>query len=181
MKAIFKDMVEHAIIAEHTGRNISSLPGVTLQQMPYPCYIEDRFIIAIARTFPLFMTLAWVYSASMIIKSIVHEKEMRLKETMRVMGLGNSVHWISWFLDSFAVMFTSCVLLTIILVVSDILIFQSVKLSMFYLSIILLAKDLVDQYLQFTWVLWGFCWFMQPLYLDQQISASTFKLLLFHI
>ena len=119
MKAIFKDMVEHAIIAEHTGRNISSLPGVTLQQMPYPCYIEDRFIIAIARTFPLFMTLAWVYSASMIIKSIVHEKEMRLKETMRVMGLGNSVHWISWFLDSFAVMFTSCVLLTIILVVSN--------------------------------------------------------------
>ena len=112
-------MVEHAIIAEHTGRNISSLPGVTLQQMPYPCYIEDRFIIAIARTFPLFMTLAWVYSASMIIKSIVHEKEMRLKETMRVMGLGNSVHWISWFLDSFAVMFTSCVLLTIILVVSN--------------------------------------------------------------
>ena len=111
-------MVEHAIIAEHTGRNISSLPGVTLQQMPYPCYIEDRFIIAIARTFPLFMTLAWVYSASMIIKSIVHEKEMRLKETMRVMGLGNSVHWISWFLDSFAIMFTSCVLLTIILVVS---------------------------------------------------------------
>ena len=119
MKTMKQDMVEHAIIAEHTGRNISSLPGVTLQQMPYPCYIEDRFIIAIARTFPLFMTLAWVYSASMIIKSIVHEKEMRLKETMRVMGLGNSVHWISWFLDSFAVMFTSCVLLTIILVVSN--------------------------------------------------------------
>ena len=47
--------------------------------MPYPCYIEDRFIIAIARTFPLFMTLAWVFSASMIIKSIVYEKEQRLK------------------------------------------------------------------------------------------------------
>ena len=41
----------------------------------------------------------------------------RLKETMRVMGLGNSVHWLSWFVDSFSVMFISCVLLTIILVV----------------------------------------------------------------
>ena len=40
-----------------------------------------------------------------------------LKETMRVMGLGNSVHWLSWFIDSFSVMFISCVLLTIILVV----------------------------------------------------------------
>lgn len=75
--AYLQDMVEHAIISVQTGRNMSSLPGITLQQMPYPCYIEDRFIIAIARTFPLFMTLAWVYSASMIIKSIVHEKEMR--------------------------------------------------------------------------------------------------------
>jgi len=119
--AYLQDMVEHAIISEHTGRNMSSLPGVSVQQMPYPCYIEDRFIIAIARTFPLFMTLAWVYSASMIIKSIVHEKEMRLKETMRVMGLGNAVHWCSWFIDSFAVMFASCILLTIILVQGNIL------------------------------------------------------------
>ena len=75
--AYIQDMVEHAFISLHTGRNMSSLPGISLQQMPYPCYIEDRFIIAIARTFPMFMTLAWVYSASMIIKSIVHEKEMR--------------------------------------------------------------------------------------------------------
>jgi hypothetical protein len=25
------------------GRNVSSLPGIVLQQMPYPCYIEDRY------------------------------------------------------------------------------------------------------------------------------------------
>ena len=64
-------MLDHSIIAVQSGRNKSDLPGVYLQQMPYPCYIEDRFVIAIARTFPLFMTLAWVYSASMIVKSIV--------------------------------------------------------------------------------------------------------------
>merc|ERR1719319_2172025 len=40
---------------------------------------------------------------------------------MRVMGLGNGVHWVSWFLDSFAMMFTSCVLLTLILVYGNIL------------------------------------------------------------
>ena len=88
----FQDLVEHAVISVHTGRNMSAMPGVTLQQMPYPCYIEDRFIIAIARTFPMFMTLAWVYSASMIIKSIVHEKEMRCNTriicTIAALGLG---------------------------------------------------------------------------------------------
>lgn len=112
-------MLEHSIISMQSGRNKSDLPGITLQQMPYPCYIEDRFIIAISRTFPLFMTLAWVYSASMIIKSIVYEKEKRLKETMRVMGLGNGVHWVSWFIDSFAIMAFSAFLLTLTLTVSQ--------------------------------------------------------------
>lgn len=116
--AYLQDMMEHSIISVQSGRNKSELPGITLQQMPYPCYIEDRFVIAIARTFPLFMTLAWVYSASMIIKSIVYEKEQRLKETMRVMGLGNAVHWVSWFVDSFLIMCFSACLLTLILKVS---------------------------------------------------------------
>ncbi len=119
--AYLQDMLEHSIIAVQSGRNKSDLPGVTLQQMPYPCYIEDRFVIAIARTFPLFMTLAWVFSASMIIKSIVYEKEQRLKETMRVMGLGNAVHWVSWFIDSFALMAFSAFLLSVILKSGDIL------------------------------------------------------------
>jgi ABC-type tungstate transport system substrate-binding protein len=30
------------------------------------------------------MTLAWIYSVGMIIKTIVHEKETRLKEVMKV-------------------------------------------------------------------------------------------------
>ena len=37
---------------------------------------------------------------------------------MRVMGLGNGVHWISWFIDSVSVMAVSAFMLTIILVVS---------------------------------------------------------------
>jgi ATP-binding cassette subfamily A (ABC1) protein 1 len=71
--------------------------------------------MAISRTFPMFMTLSWVYACSMIIKSIVHEKEQRLKETMKVMGLGNGVHWMAWFIDSFVSMLISVSLLTIIL------------------------------------------------------------------
>jgi ATP-binding cassette subfamily A (ABC1) protein 1 len=51
----------------------------------------------------------------MIIKSIVYEKEQRLKETMKVMGLGNGVHWMAWFIDSFVFMIISVFLLTIIL------------------------------------------------------------------
>ena len=63
----------------------------------------------------------------MIIKSIVYEKERRLKETMRVMGLSNGVHWVSWFLDSFVVMIFSSGMLSLLLKVSMILPFPSLE------------------------------------------------------
>nr|CAD7425504.1 unnamed protein product [Timema monikensis] len=117
--AYLQDMVEKSIIIEHTGRNTT--PGIFLQQFPYPCYIIDKFVMAISRTFPMFMTLSWVYSCSMIIKSIVYEKERRLKEIMRVMGLGNGIHWVGWFLDSLLPMIFTISLLTLILVSGKVL------------------------------------------------------------
>jgi ATP-binding cassette, subfamily A (ABC1), member 1 len=42
--AFLQDTLEHAIIAEQSGRNMSDLPGITLQQFPYPCYITDQVL-----------------------------------------------------------------------------------------------------------------------------------------
>ncbi|KAK9511087.1 hypothetical protein O3M35_005719 [Rhynocoris fuscipes] len=118
--AYLQDSLDHIIIKEHTGR--SDLPGTIFKQFPYPCYIDDEFIMAISRTFPLFMVLSWSYSCAMIVKSIVYEKEQRLKETMRVMGLGNGIHWLGWFIDSLIPMCVTLVALVIILVYGKVLI-----------------------------------------------------------
>lgn len=64
------------------------------------------------------MVLAWIFTCAMIVKSIVHEKEMRLKQTMQVMGLRNWVFWFGWVIDSLVPMTFVVILLTIILVVS---------------------------------------------------------------
>jgi len=66
------------------------------------------------------MTLAWIFTAAMIVKDIVYEKERRLKEVMKVMGLGNAVHWVSWFITSFLMMLLSVFLLVIVLKVARI-------------------------------------------------------------
>lgn len=108
-----QDLIEHAIIKEQTG--VEGLPGFWVQQFPYPCYIYDQFILAISRTFPMFMVLAWVYTSAMIVKTVVHEKERRLKEIMKVMGLGNGVHWLGWFINSFVIMMSTVIFLTLIL------------------------------------------------------------------
>lgn len=71
---------------------------------------------------PLFMTLAWIYTVSMIVKGIVYEKEQRLKEVMKVMGLGNGVHWLAWFITSFTLMCISILLMLFILKVNLLLV-----------------------------------------------------------
>ncbi|XP_041357912.1 phospholipid-transporting ATPase ABCA1-like isoform X2 [Gigantopelta aegis] len=111
--AFIQDMVDHALIRLQTG--VQEEVGVFLQQFPYPCYVENKFVFAISRTLPMFMVLAWIYSVAMIVKGIVHEKELRLKEVMKMMGLGNSVHWLAWFINAFVMMLVTVILLVIVL------------------------------------------------------------------
>ncbi|KFO81597.1 ATP-binding cassette sub-family A member 1, partial [Cuculus canorus] len=96
-----QDLVEQAVVQVQT--RAAPRTGVYIQQMPYPCYVDDML--------PLFMTLAWIYSVAMIIKGVVHEKETRLKETMKTMGLSNGILWLSWFLSSFIPFLLSSALL----------------------------------------------------------------------
>uniref|UniRef100_A0A8B9IIP2 ATP binding cassette subfamily A member 4 n=1 Tax=Anser cygnoides TaxID=8845 RepID=A0A8B9IIP2_ANSCY len=100
--AYLQDMIEHGIIKTQTNTEVPI--GIYLQQMPYPCFVDDVFMITLNRSFPIFMVLAWIYSVSMTVKSIVLEKEMRLKEAMKNRGITNGVIWCTWFLDSFIVM-----------------------------------------------------------------------------
>uniref|UniRef100_A0A669Q445 ABC transporter domain-containing protein n=1 Tax=Phasianus colchicus TaxID=9054 RepID=A0A669Q445_PHACC len=114
-----QDLVEQAVVRVQTGT--APRVGVYLQQMPYPCYVDDVFLRVLNRSLPLFMTLAWIYSVAMIIKGVVHEKEARLKETMRSMGLSSGMLWLSWFLSSFIPFLLSSALLVLILKLGDIL------------------------------------------------------------
>lgn len=71
-----------------------------------------------SRSMPLFMTLAWMYSVAIILKSVVYEKEARLKETMRIMGLDNGILWFSWFISSLIPLLISAGLLVLLLKVT---------------------------------------------------------------
>ncbi|XP_076838313.1 retinal-specific phospholipid-transporting ATPase ABCA4 [Brachyhypopomus gauderio] len=117
--AYLQDMVEHGILKLHTDE--ARPLGVYVQQIPYPCYVDDMFMLTLNRCFPIFMVLAWIYSVSMTVKNIVLEKEMRLKETLKAMGVTNEVIWCTWFIDSFLVMTTSTVLLTAIIMTGKVL------------------------------------------------------------
>lgn len=69
----------------------------------------------LGRSLPLFLTLAWIYSVAMTVKAVVREKEKRLRDTMRAMGLSRGVLWLGWFLSSVVPFLISTALLVLVL------------------------------------------------------------------
>ncbi|KAF3821200.1 hypothetical protein GH733_011353 [Mirounga leonina] len=130
--AYLQDVVEQAIIRVLTGTEKKT--GVYVQQMPYPCYVDDIFLRVMSRSMPLFMTLAWIYSVAVIIKGIVYEKEARLKETMRIMGLDNGILWFSWFISSLIPLLMSAGLLVVILKLGNLLPYSDPSVVFVFLS-----------------------------------------------
>ncbi|CAG5130291.1 unnamed protein product, partial [Candidula unifasciata] len=115
-----QDMIERAIIDLQVGRDVVE-PGSYIQQFPYPCYVWDQFMFMIEHVMPLCLTFSWVYSVAMLVQSIVYEKEQRLKEVMKMMGLSNAVHWCAWFVTTFSHMTISVVLLSVLLKMGNVL------------------------------------------------------------
>uniref|UniRef100_A0A8C7ZM90 P-type phospholipid transporter n=1 Tax=Oryzias sinensis TaxID=183150 RepID=A0A8C7ZM90_9TELE len=126
-----QDLVERALNQVLTG--IKQTTGIYIQQMPYPCYVDDVFLRVLNRSLPLFMTLAWIYSVAMITKSIVYEKEARLKETMRIMGLSSGTLWFSWFISSLIPFLISAALLIGLLKWGNILPYSDPAVVFFFL------------------------------------------------
>ncbi|KAM9761903.1 phospholipid-transporting ATPase ABCA1 isoform 1-T1 [Menidia menidia] len=126
-----QDLVERAVNTILTG--VKQNIGIYIQQMPYPCYVDDVFLRVLNRSLPLFMTLAWIYSVAMIIKGVVYEKEARLKETMRIMGLGTGTLWFSWFISSLIPFLISAALLIALLKWGDILPYSDPAVVFFFL------------------------------------------------
>ncbi|XP_031559324.1 ATP-binding cassette sub-family A member 3-like isoform X2 [Actinia tenebrosa] len=93
---------------------------ITAQEFPIPGYLSDVFVSIMSVFAPLLVTLAFIYSAVSIIKEIVFEKQQRLKESMKMMGLENWVHWLAWYIKCLLFWSISVILATIVIKVFNI-------------------------------------------------------------
>ncbi|XP_076468754.1 phospholipid-transporting ATPase ABCA3-like [Babylonia areolata] len=95
--------VTQTLVREWTGgvTNSSQTFDLALRRMPYPPYVKDRMVTVLQTQLPLFLILSFILSVIQNTKNIVYEKERKLKESMKLMGLIPAAHWASWFLTCF--------------------------------------------------------------------------------
>jgi hypothetical protein len=73
-----QDMIDRGFteLATPSTSAKTTLPGSFSKPFPVPAFRRDNFARGIGRVFPLVMTLAWIYTVSMVCKSVVYEKEV---------------------------------------------------------------------------------------------------------
>nr|XP_033770036.1 ATP-binding cassette sub-family A member 3 [Geotrypetes seraphini]XP_033770037.1 ATP-binding cassette sub-family A member 3 [Geotrypetes seraphini]XP_033770038.1 ATP-binding cassette sub-family A member 3 [Geotrypetes seraphini] len=112
--------VDRAIMEYHANSSTSVLlsqVSVVIQRFSYPAYVSDLFLIAIQTQLPLLLMLSFTYTSLNIVRAVVHEKEKKLKEYMRMMGLSNWLHWSAWFLMFFLFLLVSVFFVTVLFTV----------------------------------------------------------------
>uniref|UniRef100_A0A8C6FWC1 ABC transporter domain-containing protein n=1 Tax=Moschus moschiferus TaxID=68415 RepID=A0A8C6FWC1_MOSMO len=113
--------LDKAIIVYHNGRAAEMLfENVTIfvSRFPYPAYYKDLFFFSFLTIFPLAILLIFSLTELTLIRTIVMEKEARLKEYQFMIGLSNGMLWASYFV-TFLLMFLiiNCILCVIVPIV----------------------------------------------------------------
>ncbi|GET86723.1 ATP-binding cassette protein subfamily A, member 5, putative [Leishmania tarentolae] len=67
----------------------------------YTSFITQPLLTTANILLPLIFVMAYLYPVSQLTKRIVLEKELRIREAMQIMGLGNAPIYISWYLIFF--------------------------------------------------------------------------------
>ncbi|XP_064415233.1 phospholipid-transporting ATPase ABCA3 isoform X1 [Latimeria chalumnae] len=109
--------VDRAIIEYHGNATVVEQlkkVQVEMKRFPYPPYVNDLFIVAIQNQLPLLLMLSFTYTSLNIVRALVHEKEKKLKEYMRMMGLSNWLLWSAWFLMFFLFLMISVFFVTLL-------------------------------------------------------------------
>ena len=120
-----QDAVDKSIIGSKSGNDEYSLIGNMMQQFPFPCYMIDNFIQNLANQILLFVVLGWIFPASMIVKSVTLEKEKKLREISRIMGISPGLHFLSWFIFWITLLLISVILFVILIRGSGVFVYSN--------------------------------------------------------
>uniref|UniRef100_UPI003AAEC31A uncharacterized protein abca12 n=1 Tax=Centroberyx gerrardi TaxID=166262 RepID=UPI003AAEC31A len=109
-----QESIDRAIIETQTGQRVTE-PAVQLQPFPYPCHLRDEYLEAISFVFPLMLMIAWVLFVADFVKKLVHERELRLHEYMKMMGVNPLSHFFAWFLECAVYLVLTIIILTLVM------------------------------------------------------------------
>eukprot|EP00461_Guttulinopsis_vulgaris_P004817 UN04819 len=84
----------------------------TVQPFPTPEYSADLFLRSMGDNIGLFFTLTFIWSVTRIVSALVEEKELKLAEGMKIMGLQSKWLILSWLATYLVIFIASAAVLS---------------------------------------------------------------------
>ncbi|XP_057605512.1 phospholipid-transporting ATPase ABCA3-like [Hippopotamus amphibius kiboko] len=112
--------LDKAIMVYHNERAAEMMfENVTIfvKRFPYPAFYSDSFMHIFTAIFPLVVLLMFSLTELTLIRTIVMEKETRLKEYQFMIGLSNAMLWASYFVTFFLMFLIIVCILCVVLFV----------------------------------------------------------------
>ena len=94
--ALVQSIINHKISNETQNAYNQRQVPIDIRQFPYPKHHTDFFLSALTFLLPILLVFSFIYTAGTITREIVMEKETRIRESMKMMGLLNWVNWLAW-------------------------------------------------------------------------------------
>ncbi|XP_034994859.1 glucosylceramide transporter ABCA12 [Zootoca vivipara] len=127
-----QDSIDRAIIELQTGKTAEEI-AVQVQATPYPCYNKDMFLTSVTYSLPFMLMAAWILYIAAFVKKLVEEKDLRLYEYMKMMGVNSSSHFIAWFIECATFLLITTTFLIVMLKVGNVLSKINVVILFLYL------------------------------------------------
>ncbi|XP_070070594.1 phospholipid-transporting ATPase ABCA3 isoform X1 [Drosophila takahashii] len=113
--------IQHALtmswLTLAAGIKDNDLPQIHLQRFPYRAYNHDQLLNGLRQLLPFIILLSFIYPCSVVTKYVTAEKELQLKEIMKLIGVHNWLHWVAWFIKSYALLMMVAFLIMLIVMV----------------------------------------------------------------
>lgn len=91
------------------------MPTIMLQRYPFPAFRQDNLLDILEMLMPILIVLSFIYPCINTVRAIATEKELQLKEAMKIMGLNSWLHWTGWFVRSLVYMIVSISIIVLLL------------------------------------------------------------------
>lgn len=110
-----QNLFANALLRDKTGSSTAYVSMIYAQSKS-SVYNQDRFSEKASQAWPFFVPFLFMVSLYRLIKFVVADKETKIRETMKCLGMSDLCYWLSW-LSYYAVMNTLlCTVMILILI-----------------------------------------------------------------
>lgn len=128
------------VVQIDTGRDDIQVPQILLEMFPKEAY-TGNWMVAFRVLIPLYMVMALSQFITYLLILIVGEKENKIKEGMKIMGLKDSVFWLSWFIIyGIFVLFLSIICCFLLFILQ---VFQNTNILLIFLLVLLYSLSII--------------------------------------